>query len=70
MRIPDDYSGFFTSEDLAEMQVQLESNAPPNETPVERENRALAIILRRQARSATAAQKKSRKLGTDRPSAS
>lgn len=46
MRAPDGYRGFFTSEDLAEMQIELDRDAPPNESAVERENRALALFLK------------------------
>jgi hypothetical protein len=45
MRVPDGHSGFFTSEDLAEMQTELDRNAPPNESAVERENRALGMFV-------------------------
>lgn len=53
MFAPDDHSGFCTPADLAEMQDELDNGAPRKETQVERENRALAIVLRRQGRSST-----------------
>lgn len=70
MLVPDEYGGFFTPEDLSHMERELDENAPLRETEVERENRALAIVLRRQASDLTIKQKKSRKVGTDRPSGS
>ena len=39
-------SGFFTPEDLKDMQRKLESQAPAHETEVEREQRALRIVNR------------------------
>lgn len=43
MRAPVHHSGFFTPEELAKMQDDLNKEAPPAETPAERENRALAL---------------------------
>lgn len=50
MRAPDDYGGVFTPEDLAEMQSELNEDAPPLETATERENRALGMFIMRQTR--------------------
>jgi hypothetical protein len=58
MRAPENHGGFFTPEDLIEMQHELDSSAPRKETGVERENRALAIVLKRQAHDPTISQKK------------
>jgi hypothetical protein len=67
---PDDYGGFFTPEDLSQMEHELDKDRPPVESTAERENRALAIVLRRQARDPTISQKKNRNVGTDFPSGS
>ncbi|WP_156465015.1 hypothetical protein [Mesorhizobium sp. Root552] len=70
MRATDNFSGFFTPEDLSQMELELNKDAPATESMAERESRALAIVLSRQSRDPPLTQKNNRNVGTDPPSGS
>ncbi|WP_156465017.1 hypothetical protein [Mesorhizobium sp. Root552] len=69
MRIANRRSGFFTPGQLDEMQRKLDRDAPIGETPTERENRALAIVLGRQASDPETYREKKNRAAADRPAA-
>jgi hypothetical protein len=51
------------------MQRKLDRDAPIGETPTERENRALAIVLGRQASDPETYREKKNRAAADRPAA-